>query len=136
MAGALLVVVLAVVDLWTLRAVRRLSSRRSWSMAINALLVGGVASGLWVGGGYDHQVAPEIRSIGFQIPALVLRLEDGRWTDYIGLFPVIVPFNALCLVSCGLLPITAGLLVRRWVIENGIGVRSYFQGRDRNEGQS
>jgi hypothetical protein len=54
-----------------------------------------------------------LRAIGFPVPALVLLLENDQWVDYVGLFPVIVPFDVFAIASCFLLPVSLGLVVRR-----------------------
>jgi hypothetical protein len=112
-AAALGVVVLAAVDAWTLRSIRRLPSQSSWRFASVGLLIIGIALGLWLGCFFSYRVAPDFRYIGFPVPGLVLHFEDGRWVDYVGLVPVVVPFNVFIIASSCLLPVSLGLLIRR-----------------------
>jgi len=110
--ATLAAIVLAAADAWTLRAVWRLRWPSSWHIATLGLLAMGLLLGLFVGCILNYPVAPGVRYVGFPFPALVLRFEDGRWIDYVGLIPVIVPFNVFVIASCALLPVTVGLLIR------------------------
>ncbi len=105
--------VIAAVDTWTFLAIAHLPSPRPWRIVAVGLLTIGATLGMWLGCFFTRQVAPALRYVGFPIPALALQLEDGRWVDYVGLIPVVVPFNIFTVASCCLLPVSGGLLVRR-----------------------
>jgi hypothetical protein len=77
------------------------------------LFVIGTALGPWLGCAFTYQIAPDLRYIGFPAPVVVLHLEDGRWVDYVGLIPVIVPLNMFVIASCCLFPVSVGLLAMR-----------------------
>jgi hypothetical protein len=106
-------VVLALVDAWTLRSILRLPSRSPWRFVSVGLLVVGLALGLWLGCSFTYEVAPDWQYVGFPAPGLVLHREGGRWVDYVGLIPVVVPFNVFVVASFALLPFSIGLLIGR-----------------------
>jgi hypothetical protein len=116
LAGAVAFVSMAAVDVWTVWTIAHLPSPRSWRIVAVGLLTIGIALGMWLGCLFTYQVAPGLRYIGFPVPALVLQLEDGRWVDYVGLIPVVLPFNVFTIASCFLLPVSLGLVVRRLVM--------------------
>jgi hypothetical protein len=116
LAGAFAFLSMAAVDVWTFWTIGRLPSPRPWRIVAVGLLTLGIAIGIWLGCLFTYHVAPGLRYIGFPVPALALQLEEGRWVDYVGLIPVVVPFNVLTVASCFLLPVALGLVVRRWTI--------------------
>jgi hypothetical protein len=116
LAGALAFVSIMAVDVWTFWTIGHLLSPRPWRIIAVGLLALGIAVGMWLGCLFIYKVAPGLRYIGFPVPGLVLQLEDGRWVDYVGLIPVVVPFNVFTVASCFLLPVSLGLVVRRLAI--------------------
>jgi hypothetical protein len=112
LAGAFLFASMAAVDVWTFWTIGYLPSPRPWRIIAVGLLTIGIAVGMWLGCFFTYQVAPGLRYIGFPAPALALQLEDGRWVDYVGLIPVVLPFNVFTIASCFLLPVSLGLVVR------------------------
>ena len=116
LAGAIAFFSMVVVDVWTFRAIGYLPTRRFWRAVSFGLFTVGIVAGFWLGISFTYQVAPDTRYIGFPVPGLVLQLEDGRWVDYVGLLPVVVPFNVIMIASCFLLPVSIGLVVRRLVV--------------------
>ena len=123
LAGALMFVSLAAVDVWTFWTIYHLSSPRPWwNIAVGAIAFG-TALGMWLGAAFTYQVAHDLRYIGFPVPGLVLRLENDRWVDYVGPIPIIVPFNVFTVASCFLLPVSLGLAVQRLSVGRGDGTR-------------
>jgi hypothetical protein len=106
-------VLMAAIDLVTFRVVGSLPSPRPWRVAAVGSLVMGAALGIWLGCLVTYQVAPDLPYIGFPCPCLVLQLENGRWVDYVGLIPLIAPFNVFMIASSCLLPVSSSLLIRR-----------------------
>jgi hypothetical protein len=116
LAGAFIFAAMAAVDVWTFWTIGYLPSPRPWRIISGGLLTIGIAVGMWLGCFCTYQVTPDLRYIGFPVPGLVLQLEDGRWIDYVGLIPVVLPFNVFTIVSCFLPPISLGLVVRRLAV--------------------
>ncbi len=113
LAFALVFFSMAAIDIWTFRTINHLSSRRPWrGIALGSLTIG-IPIGVWFGCALTYQVAPDMRYIGFPVPFIVLQLENDRWVDYVGLIPVIVPFNVFTIASWFLMPVSLGLVLRR-----------------------
>jgi hypothetical protein len=74
----------------------------------------GILLGFWLGGFVTLQVEPDMRFVGIPFPGVALHLEKGHWVDYVGFIPVILPCNAFIWTSLCLMPISVGLVIRRW----------------------
>jgi hypothetical protein len=124
---AVATVLLAVAfDGLTLMLVRRQPRPRPWALIAWLFLLVGVAVGGWCGFLYRYQWSEGVELLGFPIPILVFKLEDGHWVDYVG-NPLLGFVSVSLVASAFLLPVTLGLLVaglwRQWHGETRISAR-------------
>ena len=68
---------------WAVVRLRSARSPRLW-LASAGLFVLGSSLGLYSAFYVEWSPAETLRYIGFPWPYIVLRLEDGRWVDYVG----------------------------------------------------
>jgi hypothetical protein len=116
-AGLAIVVVVAVVDVFTLASIRRQPQPRAWRAATALLLSAGVAVGVWCAFFWRYAWSEELEVLGFPIPLLVFQWEGGRWVDYVG-NPILGFVSLFLVASAFLLPVSLGLVLagvrRRW----------------------
>lgn len=111
----LFVIVIFAVSSWTIVAlVRRLRSdhvsKAQW-LAFSALVVIGVATGIWCAFSFEYRVGARDRLGSFPIPVVFFRLEEGQWVD----FPV-PEFQAWLTAFTNVITITALSMLPLWFV--------------------
>ncbi len=102
----------------TLRAFGRSHTGTAWWVVFWALLLAGIATGIWAGFYLEYQFSPTVKLIGFPLPVVGFRLESGHWVDYIteGRIRIFISTADAALITlCSVIPVSAAFYVSRYL---------------------
>jgi hypothetical protein len=112
LAGVAVVIAVAVLDAFTLRAVYAQTRSTVLRIVTAILLLMGVTAGCWIGCIFRYPWTETVQLQGFPIPIMAWQLEEGRWVDFVGILPLGM-VNLFLVASVFLLPISLRLLLGR-----------------------
>jgi hypothetical protein len=96
----------------TIALALRLPARSSILSVVACLAVVGGIAGVYCSFNVRWQPSPTIRYLGFPFPAMLWRLENGQWVDYVG-GPITAVMNVAWFFAVSTLPVFAWLVFQR-----------------------
>ena len=90
----------------------RLPSKSSLLTAAAVMAVVGGIAGAFCSFNVLWQPSPTIRYLGFPFPAMIWRLEDGQWVDYVG-GPITTAMNVVWFAAVCVVPIFGWVVLQR-----------------------
>jgi hypothetical protein len=84
-------------------------ARARWWFLLGGTLLAGGGFGLWCAFYAEYRTSEDTRLLSAPIPAIMLKLEDGRWVDYVSpVSPFIAVLNWLTVFFGCAIPVSIG----------------------------
>jgi hypothetical protein len=92
----------------TFRRLRRSHATVSWWLAFGALIITGIALGVWFAFFFEYQPTATLRVLGFPLPLVIFAWEEDHWTDFVPRSEImtysVCAANVLATIAMVLLP--------------------------------
>jgi hypothetical protein len=111
--GVFAAIILLSLGIWqtyaTFCRLRRCQVSFSWWLAFGALVITGIALGIWLAFFFEYQPTARLRVLGFPLPLVVFAWEEDQWIDFVSRSDVIIysvcGANVVATVALVLLPV-------------------------------